>query len=178
MQQGIGSQLIIAVATLAGVLLTLLTNAFLERRRAHDARALESLRLASEHAKWLREERQHAYAVLSITGEEVLQFFRSELLSVAEQSDPRRRAEGGARWRELRTELRKAYNQVALFGGDEAREAALHVWRTARNGGNDFFDLLDAGGTSSASERIKATASQLGTAGGRFLDACRKDLQG
>jgi hypothetical protein len=41
----------------SGVVLTLVANAYLERRRGQDARELESLRLETEHAKWLRDER-------------------------------------------------------------------------------------------------------------------------
>ena len=40
---------------------------------------LESLRLSSERAKRLREERMKAYAGFSLAGEEVQQFIRSEL---------------------------------------------------------------------------------------------------
>lgn len=86
MGTGTATQLITAGATLAGVVLTLLTTAFLERRRARDARILETLRMTSERAKWLRDQRQKAYAALSTAGEEVLQFFRSELPTGARRS--------------------------------------------------------------------------------------------
>ena len=63
---GIATQLITVGATLAGVTLTLVANAHLEGRRARDTRELEALRLASEHAKWLRDQRVKAYADLSL----------------------------------------------------------------------------------------------------------------
>jgi hypothetical protein len=77
----------------------------------------------------------------------------------------------------------KSYNQVALFGADDARAVGLRVWRTARNGGNDFlrdFDAKPDVSTAQAglSEQTRAVASELGIAGDRFLEACRKDLQG
>ncbi|MGW6710833.1 hypothetical protein ACWGDE_38920 [Streptomyces sp. NPDC054956] len=182
MESGTATQLITVGATLGGVVLTLLANGYLERRRARDTRELESLRVDSEHAKWLREERTKAYAGLSLAGEEALQFIRSEMSLLIGPEGAGRRTEVEARWRELRTGLRKAYNQVALFGADPARTAALQMWRTARNGGNDFLRDLDAGdealsGPGELSERIRAIASDLGTAGDRFLEACRVDLQ-
>ncbi len=112
MEMGIATQVVTASATLAGVVFTLLANAFLERRRARDMRWLESLRFASQQATWLREERQKAYGSLSIAGEEALGFIRAELPTLAGSSDARRREDADARWGELRTELRKAYNQV------------------------------------------------------------------
>jgi hypothetical protein len=90
--------------------------------------------MTSERTKWLRDERQKAYAALSTVGE----VFRSELPALIERGDGQH-DEIEVRWRDLRTELRKAYNQVALFGAEEARAAGLRVWRTARNGANDFF---------------------------------------
>lgn len=80
MEAGTATQLITVAATLSGVVLTLVVNAYLEQRRAHDAPDLESLHLSSEHAKCLRDERLKAYLGLSIAGEEVLQFIRSESL--------------------------------------------------------------------------------------------------
>lgn len=183
MEAGTATQLITAGATLAGVVLTLLTTAFLERQRARDARMLETLRMTSERAKWLRDQRQKAYAALSTAGEEALQFFRSGLPTLIGSDDARQRDEAEAHWRQLRTELRKAYNQVALFGADEARVAGLNIWRTARSGGNAFFRSLNvlaaapAGGPDLAKE-IKTVTSNLGTVGDCFLEACRKDLQG
>ena len=53
MEAGTATQLITVAATLSGVVLTLIANAYLERRRARDARELESLHLSSEHAKCL-----------------------------------------------------------------------------------------------------------------------------
>lgn len=178
----IATQLITVGATLSGVVLTLVTNAYLEGRRARDARELESLRLASEHAKWLRDERLKAYAGLSLAAEEALQFIRSDMPTLIGPDSAGRRDTTETRWRELRTELRKAYNQVALFGADEARTVGVRVWRIARNGGNDFLRDLDshdhsATARSDLSEQIGAVASQLGTAGENFLAACRKDLQ-
>jgi hypothetical protein len=183
METGTATQLITAGATLAGVVLTLLTPAFLERRRARDARIMETLRMTSERTKWLRDQRQKAYAALSTAGEETLQFFRSELPILLELGDARRCDEAEVHWRQLRTELRKAYNQVALFGADEARSAGLSIWRTARNGGNDFFRSLHVSAVGPASgldlaEEMRTVTSNLGTVGDRFLEACRKDLQG
>ncbi len=139
MGTGIATQLIIAGATLSGVVLTLVTSAYLEGRRARDAREMESLRLAAEHAKWLRDKRLKSYAGLSLAGEDVLQFIRSELPMLTGPGGAGRREAAEARWTELRTELRKAYNQVALFGTDDARAIARQVWRISRNGGNDFL---------------------------------------
>ncbi|MFD7785386.1 hypothetical protein ACFV4Q_20160 [Streptomyces nojiriensis] len=180
MEFGTATQLITVGATLSGVVLTLLANAYLERHRARDTRELESLRINSEHSKWLREERTKAYAGLSLAGEEVLQFIRSEMPLLIGSDGVGRRADAEARWRELRTELRKAYNQVALFGADRARTAGLHMWRTARNGGNDFLRGLDEALSDQfdLSEQIRTITSGLGTAGDRFLEACRNDLQG
>lgn len=177
METGTTTQLITAGATLAGVVLTLLTTAFLERRRARDARMLESLRVTSERAKWVRNERQKAYAAFSTAGEEVLQFFRSELPTLIEPGAAQRRNGAEAHWRALRTELRKAYNQVALFGADEARAASLSVWRTARNAGNDFFRSLPVPTAASGlAEEVRTAVSHLGTEGDHFLEVCRKDL--
>lgn len=143
-------------------------------------RWLESLRFASQQATWLREERQKAYGSLSIAGEEALRFMRADLPTLVESSDGRRRDDADARWGELRTELRKAYNQVELFGESEARAAAVRIWRTARNGVNDTLRALNSDNPPPASElyeRIRAVASELGTVGDRYLEACRRDLQ-
>src|SRR5271165_4738964 len=182
MDAGIATQLITVGATLAGVTLTLVANAHLEGRRARDTRELESLRLASEQAKWLRDQRVKAYADLSLAGEEVLQFIRSQMPMLTGPESAARRDVTEVRWIELRTELRKAYNQIALFGADDARAAALRLWRTARNGGNDFLRQLgaDAGATTDLpdpSEKLKDLASSLGTLGDRFLEVCRGELQ-
>ena len=72
-------------------------NAYLERRRAQDARELESLHLSSEHAKWLRDERLKAYLSLSIAGEEVLQFIRSELPVLVQPDGMNRRKDAETR---------------------------------------------------------------------------------
>jgi len=79
MPVGVSTQLITVGATLAGVVLTLGVNALLEVRRATDARAMETLRLSAERANWIRDERVKPYAALSLAGEEVQQFVRSEL---------------------------------------------------------------------------------------------------
>ena len=179
----IGTQVVTVAGTLGGVVLTLTANAYLERRRSRETRDLESLRLAAERTRWLRDERVRAYAGLSIAGEEVLQFIRSELLLIG-LADAVRRDEAEVRWRELRTELRKAYNQVALFGTEPAQAAGQHMWRTARNGGNDLLRAFAAGPDAAAAnepeltERIRAVVSDLGIAGERFLHICRQDLQG
>ena len=182
MSTEIATQLITVGATLSGVVLTFVTNAYLEGRRARDTRELESLRLESEHAKWLRDERLKAYAGLALAAEEALQFIRSEMPQLIGADSSSQRDDAEARWRELRAELRKAYNQVALFGADQARAVGVSVWRIARNGGNDFLRELDsrdhsASAQTALSEQIRAVASELGTAGESFLTACRKDLQ-
>ncbi len=183
MDSGIATQLITVGAALGGVVLTLSTNAYLERRRVRDTRELESLRVASEHATWLRDERLKAYAGLSMAGEEVQQFVRYELPKLIGPDRAGKRDDTEARWNELRIELRKAYNYVALFGAEDARAAALHLWRTARNGVSDILRDLDADPGSSGlrtglSEQTGAVAARLGSAGNSFLEACRKDLQG
>jgi hypothetical protein len=182
MDAGTQTQLITVAATLGGVVLTLVANAFLERRRAWDSRELESLRLKSDHERWLREERVRAYAALSTTGEEILHFVRSELPVFVEPGGGQREP-AEARWRVLRTDLRKAYNQVALFGGEEVRVVAQDFWRTTRNAVNDIVRDVSpyAGGAAAPPdlvEQILSRASRIGTAGERLLDACRKDLQG
>ncbi|WP_405786799.1 hypothetical protein [Streptomyces sp. NBC_00029] len=183
MEFGTATQLITVGATLSGVVLTLLANAYLERRRARDTRELESMRWDADHSTWLREERTKAYAGLSLAGEEVLQFIRSEMPLLIGPAGAARRADAEARWHELRTELRKAYNQVALFGADQARTAGLHMWRIARSGGSDFLHALGPDDVPPSDqldlpEQIRTITSDLGTAGDRFLEACREDLQG
>lgn len=139
-------------------MLTLVTNAYLEDRRARDTRELESLRLASEHARRLRDERLKAYAGLSLAAEEVLQFIRSEMPALIGPDGAGRRHPMEVRWPGLRTELRKAYNQVALFGGEDARAVALQVWRVARNGGNDFLRDLESR-SGNVSDRLDLSSS-------------------
>lgn len=181
MDSGTVTQLITVGATLGGVVLTSVGNAFLERRRAQDSRELESLRSAAGHAAWLRDERLKAYAGLSLAGEEALQFIRSDLRLLLGSDAASQRADTEARWRELRTQLRKAYNQVALFGAEPARLAGREIWRTARNGGNDFWRDLNAApdsrGLLEQYERLEAIVKDLGTAGDHYLEACRRDLQ-
>jgi len=166
---------------LAGVVLTLVANAFLERRRARDTRWLETQRLKAQRATWLRDERQKAYGNLSIAGEEALWFIRTELPTLVGSTGLSRRADADSRWRDLQTDLRKAFNQVELFGTSDARAAAVHIWRAARNGVNDSRRAMDAAEPpldAVLREQIKAIASELGTVGDRYLEACRKDLQG
>lgn len=59
----------------------------------------------------------------------------------------------------------------------------LRIWRTARDGGNDFLASLGStvpetdAALDELSEQLKETAARLGGAGDDFLDACRRDLQ-
>jgi hypothetical protein len=180
--QEVATQVVTVAGTLGGVVLTLASTTYLERRRARDSRESESRRLAAEHATWLRDQRVQAYAGMSLAGEEVLQFIRNDLPALAVPGGQRGSAAAEARWRELRTDLRKAYNQVELFGAEDARAGALLMWRTARNGGNDFLRQLSAGPPAGSAEpdlneQIRAVAAELGTAGDRFLQACRTSLQ-
>ena len=182
MDAGVATQLITVGATLGGVVLTLAASAYLENRRAREARELESLRLASEDARWLRDKRVEAYAGLSLAAEEVLQFMRTEMPTLTGSGGASRRDEINLRWAELRTGLRKAYNQVALFGAADARDSARQIWRTARDGGNDYLRDLDSrpdrSDLSVLSEQIRNAVSRLGFAGDRFLETCRTGLQG
>jgi hypothetical protein len=181
-QTGVATQLITVGATLSGVVLTLVVSAYLEGRRARDARELESLRLASEHAKWLRDERLKAYAGLSLAAEEVLQFIRTDMPKLLGPTGVGQQDATETRWPEIRIELRKTYNQVALFGDSDARAIALQVWQTARDAGNDFLRGLSLAGAgadrSDLSEHLTDAAFRLGTVINRFLEACRTDLQG
>lgn len=182
MGANIAIQLITVGGTLGGAGLAALANTYLEHRRQYQTRELETLRLAAEHTKWLRDERLKAYAAFSLAGEEILQFVRSDMSALIEPGNINRLEDIQIRWRELRTELRKAYNQVLLFGGDQARSVSHHLWRTARDGGNDFLSEIDDRPRTSAAEaelteRIKTLTSRLGTAGERFLETCRRDLQ-
>jgi hypothetical protein len=178
----VATQLITVAGTLGGVVLTLASTAYLERRRARDSRESESRRLAAEHTAWLRDQRVKAYAGLSLAGEEVQQFIRYDLPPLAAPGGHQGVAAAETRWRELRTDLRKAYNQVELFGTEETRAGALQIWRTARNGGNNFLLQLSAdppsnGTGSDLREQITAVAAELGTVGDRFMQACRRNLQ-
>ena len=182
MDQGIATQLVTAGATLGGVILTLCVNAFLERRRAHDTRWLESLRAASQHAVRLRDERQKAYAQLSSAGEDVVQFIRTEMPPATDLDNPTAVGTSAARahWHQLRTELRKAYNRVELFGSDAVRESGARIWQSARNGLNDVFAALEQQtppSNNDVAETLRSIASQLGSAGGPYMQACRQDLQ-
>jgi hypothetical protein len=182
MGTGVATQLITVVATLSGVVLTLAANAYLQIRTARDARDMESLRVSSDHGKWLRDQRVKAYGDLAMVTEEVLQFLRADLPDSLDAGDASHRVAVEGDWRKLRTDLRKAYNMVVLFGAEDSRMAAQVVWRTARNAGNDFFRNHSAhGGTSAAlsdlRDQIAAAATQLGTSGEDFLSACRADLQ-
>jgi hypothetical protein len=113
MSSELATQLITAGATLTGVVVTLIANAFVEARRTKAAEDLESLRLTAEHTKWLRDERVRAYGQLSIAGEDGLQFIRVNLPTLINSSNVALRRKLESQWIEIRTELRKAYNQVA-----------------------------------------------------------------
>jgi hypothetical protein len=181
-ESAITSQVVAVVATLSGVVLTLVTNAYLERRRARDAHQLESLRVNAEHTKWLRDERTKAYAALSLAGEEVLQFFRADLPSLLDSFDEGHRGATRARWAELRVEFRKACNQVLLLGAEEARTAGLDYWRTGRDHASDLLNeiLTNPGAPTSREEyleRIREARMRLGARANSFIEACRDDLQ-
>ncbi|MGH3877410.1 MAG: hypothetical protein ACRDSK_10300 [Actinophytocola sp.] len=183
MESTITTQIVAVAATLSGVVLTLFANALLERRRAREAHRLESLRLTAEHRKWLRDERTKAYASFSLAGEEVLQFLRADLPALLGEGGAHASAAAQARWGNLRTEFRKAYNQVQLLGAEQARTAALEFWRTGRDAGNDVLgDIVSApdvaGNRTELTERLEGARNRLGAQGNRFLDACREDLQG
>ena len=178
---GIGtSQLITAASTLAGVVLTLLVNAFLERSRARDALALEMERAKSQHASWIREERRKAYGHLASTGEEFLQFIRNELVPLAEGPVTEQRlSQVDGEWRALRTQMRLAYNEVLLVGVPEVRDVAKIMWRTARDGINDALRLLttDLSSVDEFSARVAEAVRGLCSLGDPYMEACRKDLQ-
>jgi hypothetical protein len=172
------TQLVTAGATLGGVVLTLFANAYLEHRRGRDAHRLEALRLGAEHSKWLRDERVCAYAEFSLTAEEVLRFMRFELPLLLDVAGTGAGAGTEAQWGQLRTDLRKAYNRVQLFGTEAARDAAVTVWRTARDNGNDFLgDAATGADHTAALERLGEGRKRLGAASNGFLEACREDLQ-
>jgi hypothetical protein len=123
-----------------------------ETRRAREAREMESLQVASEDARWLRDARVEAYAGFSVAAEEVLQFMRTEMPALTGPDGGRRRDEINVRWIELRTEFRKAYNQVAF-------QPALPICPLCQS-------------------RSENAVSQLGTAGENFLETCRASLHG
>jgi hypothetical protein len=170
-------------ATLSGVVLTLFANALLERRRAREAQRLESLRLAAEQRKWLRDERTTAYASFSLAGEEVLQFLRADVPALLSESGAHATAATQTRWGNLRTEFRKAYNRVQLLGAEQPRAAAMEFWRIGRDSGNDMLrDIMSAPDVATVraelTQRLEGARNRLGALGNRFLDACREDLQG
>ncbi|RSD23589.1 hypothetical protein [Amycolatopsis eburnea] len=173
MDSGTTTQLITVGATLGGVVLTLLTTTFVESRKLKAAQRAEERKRAADHAGWLRDERVKAYASLSAASEEAFQLVRSEFLKL-----PENRAEIEARWRERRSELRKAHNQVALLGTEEPRRRGKELWKAARNGVNDIFAELDAGASAVPRESLDRVLSGISDAGDRFLAACRADVQG
>lgn len=182
MGTGIATQLITVGATLSGVVLTLAANAYLQIRTARETRLLESLRVTTEHGKWLRDQRVRAYGDLAAVTEEVLQFLRTDLPESLDLSDVDRRLSVETDWRQLRIDFRKAYNMVALFGAEDARIAAQRVWRIGRNAGNDFFRDLTASPDASAIrsellDQLATAASELGIGGEDCLSAFRADLQ-
>lgn len=170
MDGALAAQLVTVGATLGGVVLTLTGSALVERRRAREARHLESFRLTAEHAKWLREERMKAYAALSLAAEDVFHFLRTDFPT-----------DGGlsVRWSELRNDLRKTYNQVVLLGAEEPRKAALRLWRVARNDVNDLLRDISAGAVTPAetNTRLSDVLARIGDETNDFLKSCRTDLQ-
>ncbi|MEQ0558355.1 hypothetical protein ABJI51_04675 [Amycolatopsis sp. NEAU-NG30] len=173
MDSGTTTQLITVGATLGGVVLTLLTNTFVESRKLKATERAEARKRAADHAGWLRDERVKAYAALSAASEEAFQLVRSEFVKLPEHRD-----EIEARWRERRSELRKAHNQVALFGTEEPRRRGKELWKAARNGVNDVFAELDGGQQAVRRESLDRVLTGLSDAGERFLEACRADIQG
>ena len=174
MDSGTTTQLITVGATLGGVVLTLLTTTFVEGRKLKATHRAEALKRAADHANWLRDERVKAYASLSTASEEAFQLVRSEFVKLR----PENREEIETRWRERRTELRKAHNQVALFGTEEPRKRGKELWKAARNGANAVFAELDAGAEKVRRESLDQVLTGISDAGDRFLEACRADVQG
>ncbi|MFF1606567.1 hypothetical protein ACFVYA_02215 [Amycolatopsis sp. NPDC058278] len=173
MDSGTTTQLITVGATLGGVVLTLLTNTFVEGRKLKATQRAEAQKRAADHANWLRDERVRAYASLSTASEEAFQLVRSEFTKL-----PADREQIETRWRERRTELRKAHNQVALFGTEEPRKRGKELWKAARNGANAVFAELDAGAEEVRRESLDQVLTGISDAGDRFLEACRADVQG
>jgi hypothetical protein len=173
MDSGTTTQLITVCATLGGVVLTLLTNTFVEGRKLKATQRAEAQKRAADHANWLRDERVKAYAGLSTASEEAFQLVRSEFIKL-----PADREQIETRWRERRTELRKAHNQVALFGTEEPRKRGKELWKAARNGVNAVFAELDAGAEEVRRESLDQVLTGISDAGDRFLEACRADVQG
>jgi len=117
-----------------------------------------------------------------MAGEQALHFVRNDLPPLIATSDPDRLDETESRWRELRTELRIAYNRVSLIGAIDAINTGREIWRAARNGVNDFFRSIRAAPVktrekSDLYEQAMTVVTQLGNTGERFMEACRKDLQ-
>ena len=80
-----------------------------------------------------------AHSRFTLAGEEAHQFVRPELpLALGPNGDKQREAVE-LRWAKLRTGLRKAYNEVAIFGAEQPPAAGREIWRLARNGCNDFL---------------------------------------
>lgn len=173
MDSGTTTQLITVGATLGGVVLTLLTTTLVEGRKLKATQRAEARKRVADHADWLRDERVKAYAGLSNAGEEAFQLIRSEFFKL-----PVNRADVEARWRERRNELRKAHNQVALFGTEEPRRRGKDLWKVARNGVNDIFAELDSGETTVRRASLDRVLTGISEAGDRFLEACRADVQG
>ncbi|MEV7038685.1 hypothetical protein [Amycolatopsis sp. NPDC051061] len=173
MDSGTTTQLITVGATLGGVVLTMLTTTLVEGRKLKATRRAEAQKRAAEHANWLRDERVKAYAGMSNAGEEAFQLIRSEFVQL-----PKNRDEIEARWRERRNDLRKAHNQVALFGTEEPRRRGKELWKTARNGVNDVLAELDSGETAVQRASLNRVLTGISEAGDRFLEACRADVQG
>ncbi|MET8845460.1 hypothetical protein [Amycolatopsis sp. NPDC004625] len=173
MDSGTTTQLITVGATLGGVVLTLLTNTFVEARKLKATQRAEAQKRVADHAAWLRDERVKAYASLSTASEEAFQLIRAEFIKL-----PKERLEIETRWRERRSELRKAHNQVALFGTEEPRQRGKELWKAARNGANAVFAELDAGAPKVRRESLDELLTGISDAGDRFLEACRVDVQG
>jgi hypothetical protein len=175
MDSGTTTQLITVGATLGGVVLTLLTNTFVESRKLKATQRVEAQKRATDRANWLRDERVKAYANLSTAGEEAFQLIRSEFGKLSPISEDLQ-----VRWRERRSELRKAYNQVELFGADEPRRRGKELWKAARGGVNTLLAELDAGEPEARQvrrESLDQVLTGLSEAGERFLEACRADVQ-
>jgi hypothetical protein len=173
MDSGTTTQLITVGATLGGVVLTLLTTTFVEGRKLKATQRVEAQKRATDQANWLRDERVKAYAALSMASEEAFQLIRSEFSGPLENLD-----EIEARWRERRGELRKAYNQVELFGTEEPRRRGKELWKAARNGVNGVLAELDPGEPVVRRESRDGVLTGISEAGERFLEACRADVQG
>jgi hypothetical protein len=172
MDSGTTTQLITVGATLGGVLLTMLTTTLVEGRKLKATQRAEERKRAAEHATWLRDERVKAYAGLSNAGEEAFQLIRSEFVKL-----PKNRDEIEVRWRERRNELRKAHNQVALFGTEEPRRRGKELWKVARNGANDVLAVPDSGDPAVRQAGLDRVLTGISETGDRFLEACRADIQ-